>query len=145
MTLHILKMAVGVPTVARLSEIQRERLQRSREQGGDGELRHMTRNTPRRADEILGGGSIYWIVKGLIRVRQRILRLDRIVNAEGRRRCAIILDPELIATAAVPHRSIQGWRYFDGSEAPLDRGDEPREEASLPPEMAAELRELGLL
>jgi hypothetical protein len=141
MALHILKMAVGVESFAHLAEIQESRLARSE----TGELRHMTRNTPRRAKAIMDEGSLYWVIKGLIRARQRIIRMDRTVNAEGKPRCAFILDPELFNTVPAPHRPFQGWRYFDPVQAPSDRGVDVTGEDALPVEMADELRSLGLL
>jgi hypothetical protein len=141
MALHILKMAVGVESFDHLAEIQHSRLARSE----TGELRHMTRNTPRRATAIMDGGSLYWIIKGCIRARQRILRMDRIVTEEGKSRCAFILDPELFTTVPVPHRPMQGWRYLEAAQAPADRGVDITGEDALPIEMADELRSLGLL
>jgi hypothetical protein len=141
MALHILKMAVGVDSVARLAEIEQARLARSE----TGDLVHFTRNTPKRADAIVDGGSIYWIIKGCIRVRQRIRRIDRTVNAEGKPRCALVLDPELFTTVPAPHRALQGWRYLEPAQAPADRGTDEAGENGLPNEMADELRALGLL
>lgn len=141
MALHILKMAVGVESFDHLAEIQHARLARSE----TGELRHMTRNTPRRAAAIMDGGSLYWIIKGCIRARQRILRMDRIVTEEGKSRCAFILDPELFTTVPAAHRPMQGWRYLEPTQAPADRGLDITGEDALPMEMADELRSLGLL
>jgi hypothetical protein len=141
MALHILKLAVGVESVSHLAEIQEGRLARSE----TGELRHVTRNTPRRAAAILDGGSIYWVIKGCIRARQRIVRFDRTVNGEGKPRCAFVLDSELFTTVPVPHRPFQGWRYFESAQAPTDRGIDVTGEDALPMEMADELRALGLL
>lgn len=141
MALHILKMAVGVDSFSHLAEIQQARLARSE----TGELRHMTRNTPRRAAAIEDGGSLYWIIKGRIRARQRIVRIDRTINADGKSRCAFILDPALFTTAPAPHRPMQGWRYLEPAQAPSDRAVDPDGEDALPVEMADELRSLGLL
>jgi hypothetical protein len=141
MALHILKMAVGVDSFSHLAEIQESRLARSE----TGELRHLTRNMPKRAAAILDDGSLYWIIKGCIRARQRIVRIDRIANAEGKKRCAFILDPELFTTVPAPHRPMQGWRYLEPAQAPADRGIDTTGEDALPIEMADELRSLGLL
>ena len=142
MSLHILKMAVGVDSVPMLREIQNRRLENA---GRGGDLRHLTRNYPRRAEKIIDGGSIFWIIKGYVRARQRILRIDHAVNSEGRRRCAFILDPELFETDLKPQRPLQGWRYLEPTDAPADRRENDLAEDGLPPEMAAELRQLGLL
>ena len=105
----------------------------------------MTRNTPRRASAIVDGGSIYWIIKGCIRARQRIVGIDRTTNSEGKPRCAFILDPVLFTTVPAPHRPMQGWRYLEHAQAPADRGVDVTGEDALPIEMADELRSLGLL
>ncbi len=145
MTLHILKMAVGIETIGHLAQVQKHKMARAK--GGDGAspLRHFTRNAPRRAREILDGGSIYWIIKGAIRVRQRILGIDRGTDAEGRRYCELCLDPTLVRTIPRPNKALQGWRYLEISAAPmdLDAGDEMT--GDMPAEMVAELRTLGLL
>jgi len=135
-------MAVGVDSVPMLREIQKRRLENA---GRGGDLRHLTRNYPRRAEKIIDGGSIFWIIKGYVRARQRILRIDHAVNSEGRRRCAFILDPELFETVLKPQRPLQGWRYLEPTDAPADRRENDLAEDGLPPEMAAELRQLGLL
>ena len=105
----------------------------------------MTRNRPRRSAEINDGGSIYWIIKGYVRVRQRISRLDSAVNTRGEPRCAIILDPDLVPTVLKPHRPLRGWRYLETGDAPSDSGLPHADDSDVPPEMAAELRQLGLL
>ncbi len=79
---------------------------------------HRTRNMPRRAVEILDGGSIYWIIQGEVRVRQRILGLDPGVDGEGVRFCLIRLHPELVETVRMPHRPMQGWRYLEARTHP---------------------------
>ena len=147
MTLHLLKLAVGIDGVDHLCAVQDARLRRT------GRLIHVTRFRPRRADEILAGGSIYWVIRHRIRVRQRILALDRHETAAagkpaGKPRCAIVLDPALIATDPVHRRPHQGWRYLADADAPPDLGPVGTvalPEDSFPPEMAAELRALGLL
>lgn len=145
MTAHLVKMAVGVDSLDHLREVQAERLRRAREAGGQGALRHLTRNTPRRAEEVLDGGSMFWIIKGYIRVRQRILGFDEAAGRDGRRRCALILDPALVRTELVPHRPMQGWRYMDPAAAPRDVNGDAAADATLPERIAAELRSLGLL
>jgi hypothetical protein len=101
---------------------------------------------PRRAAEIEGEGSLYWIIRGHIRARQRITALERIEDAEAVKRCAIVLDPEIVETQARRARPMQGWRYFEANDVPADLnvqgGDHQYE---MPPQMVAELRELGLL
>ena len=140
MALNLVKMCVGCDSVEDLRQWQADRALR-----GEG-LFHRTRNMPKRAAEILGGGSLYWVVKGAIRVRQRITALDPGVDGEGVRFCLIRLDPDLVATHRMTHRPMQGWRYLDADDAPADRRPgEPDEADEMPPQMQKELKALGLL
>ena len=66
---------------------------------------------PKREAEILNGGSIYWVIKGLIQCRQKVLRLDEVIGSDGIRRCAIVLEPKLVRTQSSLTRPFQGWRY----------------------------------
>jgi hypothetical protein len=146
MTVHLVKMAVGIDSLDQLRKVQRARLARKPSEGGTGDLRHFTRNRPRRDAEVLDGGCIHWIIKGYIRVRQRIIGFDEVMGQKGRKRCAIILDPRLEQTELVPHKPIQGWRYMEDEAAPsLIDLRKAKAEASLPQELADELRTLGLL
>ena len=142
--LHLVKMAVGIDSVQHLSAVQKKRLNTNLNAGLGPLLQFVTRNRPKRFEEILAGGSMYWIIKGAIRVRQRILGLDPVVDHEGRKACAIRFDPELVETEAQPYKPIQGWRYLEDKEAPPDRLGEDGSE-DLPPSLRAELKELGLL
>ena len=140
MPLHILKMCVGCDSIEDLREWQQNRLLR-----GEG-LFHRTRNMPKRAEEILAGGSLYWIIKGEVRVRQRITGLGPGVDGEGTRFCLIRLHPELVETVRQARRPMQGWRYLDGTDAPGDRDPAHRDETDeMPQDMQKELRALGLL
>lgn len=147
MTVHLLKMAVGIESVDHLRAVQRRRLAEARKAGGTGDLRHFTRNMPKRDAEVLDGGSIFWAIKGYVRVRQRIAGLERVTREDGRKRCAFILDPELVPTVLQPQKPIQGWRYLEPEAAPADLADSAASDAdsAMPPEMAAELRALGLI
>ncbi|MBE9555270.1 MAG: DUF1489 domain-containing protein [Proteobacteria bacterium] len=143
-SLHLIKLAVGIENAGHLATVQERRLAESLAAGHGARLFHVTRNVPRRAAELLDGGSIYWVIKGRIRVRQRLLDIENDTDDEGRRYCRLMLDPERVATRPWPHRAIQGWRYLPAETAPPDlarlEGD-----GRLPPELAAELRDLGLL
>ena len=145
MALHILKMAVGIDTVGHLAAVQKRKMARAEGADGASGLRHFTRNAPRRSREILDGGSIYWIIKGAIRVRQRILGISRGTDAEGRRYCELSLDPTLVRTIPRPNKALQGWRYLENSGAPLDLDAGEVMTGDMPAEMVAELRTLGLL
>lgn len=139
-TLHMIKLSVGTESIEGLARWQDYR----RAETGSDYNRHLTRNFPRRAEELLaGGGSMYWVIKGVILARQRIHGFEPRENQEGERRCAIVLEPELIPTAPRAHRPFQGWRYLKPEDAPADLADTNTDE--LPPELAEELRVLGLL
>jgi len=145
MPLHMVKMAVGIDSLDHLAAVQKQRRATLKAERGKPILIHKTRNYPKRAEDILSGGSMFWIVKGFVRVRQRILGLERTKDAEGKPRCEIRLDPKLVRTVPMAHKPMQGWRYLEDRDAPKDltgRGDVT---ADMPPEMLAELRKLGLL
>ena len=109
-------------------------------------LRHVTRNTPRRAAEVLDGDSLYWVIRRVIAVRQPIIGLENVERKDGRAACAIILSNRYIRTVPRRSRAFQGWRYFTSDDAPADLSQgQASPKKDLPPEMAAELRELGLL
>jgi len=145
-SVHLIKMAVGVEDVRHLAEIQTRRLRQARERGdAPARLCHITRQTPRRAAELTDGGSIYWVIRGFIRVRQKIRAIERGVNAEGRPACALVLDPGLVRTSLRACRPFQGWRYLGAETAPPDLSPATGGPAGVPPEMAEELRQLGLL
>ena len=146
MALHLLKMCVGIESVAQLREAQAQRLERQRNAGQEPALRHLTRNMPRRADEIVGEGSLYWIIKGHIRARQRILALERLDETNALKRCAIVLDTKIVETEPWRARPMQGWRYLQETDAPADLTRAAGNRAhDMPPKMIAELRELGLM
>ncbi len=136
-TLHMLKLCVGAAVVQDLQDWQRGRL------AATGSVRHVTRMWPKRADELLAGGSLYWVFKGLVLARQRILALEPDDGADGVRRCALVLDPAIVRTDAQPRRPFQGWRYLIPDEAPPDAG-ETTHGAALPPALQAALSELGV-
>ena len=144
MALHLVKLCVGIDSVADLRARQAARLARLRAAGESAALRHLTRHMPRRAAEIAGCGSLYWAIKGGIRARQRIVALEELAGADGGKRCAILLDTAVVETEHRRARPFQGWRYLEECDAPPDR-EGGYGAADLPPGMAAELRELGLL
>lgn len=137
MTIHIIKLCVGAESVADLAQWHKQR-QRHRQ-----ELMHITRNMPKRADEVLDGGSLYWVIKSFVCARQKILELRPLV-IDGVNHCGLVLDSELVRTELHPRRAFQGWRYLEAKEAPRDlitrKGSD-----EVPEEMARELAELGLL
>lgn len=145
MTVHLVKMCVGVRDVAHLTEIQSRRLARAHGCGEAPVLRHFTRNRPRRWAELTDGGSLYWVMKGFIRVRQEIVDVEAMVDTEGRPSCALVMDPQLVRVELKAFRAFQGWRYLAAGEAPADVNFSADRGAGVPPGMAAALRELGLL
>ena len=139
--LHMMKLAVGIRDVAHLREVQASRLAR------EGRLRHLTRSFPRRAADIVDGGSMYWVIAGAMVVRQRISDIVADRREDGSACAAIHLDPDLVAVAGRPTRPFQGWRYLAADAAPPDiaAGDAVGNLDDLPETLRRDLRELGLL
>jgi hypothetical protein len=106
---------------------------------------HVTRMTPKRTEQLLSGGSLYWVVKGLISARQEIVGLEPFVDAEGIGRCKIWLGPTVVAVAPRPMRAFQGWRYYEAKDAPPDIDESQPGFAEMPEVMRRELASLGLL
>ena len=135
MTLHLIKLSVGTDDVADLRRWQAGRLKR------EGRIYHQTRMYPKRAEELLDGGSIYWVIRGLVLCRQRLTGVEKILDEEGKAATLLLLDAELVETEPTPHRAFQGWRYLELERAPRDlkQGAD-----GLPAALAAELRQLGV-
>ena len=140
-TINLVKLSVGTETVQNLSDWQANPAART----ADGLPRHVTRMWPKRSDELLKGGSIYWVIKGIILCRQKVLRLDEIFGVDGIRRCAIVIEPQLIQVAATPKRAFQGWRYLPTADSPPDLSRPRASDDDLPPELQAELANIGIL
>lgn len=136
--LNLMKLCVGCPHPEDL-----ERWQASRFGGGPAE--HVTRMWPARGSELLAGGSIYWVFKGVMLARQRLIGLEERRGHDGIRRCALILDREVVRVAATPRRAFQGWRYLSAADAPTDVPLGRAAEPALPPRIARELAEMGLV
>ena len=140
-SVHLIKLSVGTDNVEDLAAWQATK----RAQTPDGLPRHVTRMWPKRADEILNGGSIYWVIKGAIQCRQTVKRLDEYIGQDGIRRCAIVLDPEIIRTGSSLKRPFQGWRYLTVTDAPPDLPKGRASEEPLPVELNRALAEIGVL
>ncbi len=141
MTLHLIKLCVGCDAVEDLAAwIEQRRKARGRRAGP--EHVHVTRMVPRRVGDLLDGGSLYWVIKGAVQVRERLIDVQPFVDSEGIGRCRLVLEPKLVRTEWQPRRPFQGWRYLPPDDAPRDlrtgRGDD------LPPQLSAELAQLGL-
>jgi len=139
--LHLTKLAVGIADVGHLRAVQARRAEL------EPPLRHRTRNFPRRAAEVVAGGSMYWVIAGAMIVRQRVVAIERDRWDDGSACAALVLDPELVPLIGRVAKPFQGWRYLLPDQAPADlRSGPPAEgEAELPPKLREELRALGLL
>jgi hypothetical protein len=139
--LHLTKLAVGVRDIEHLRELQVERALRNPP------LRHRTRSFPRRHQEVIDGGSMYWVIGGSMLVRQRILDIIEDQRDNGEACAGLVLDPRLVPLAGRLTKPFQGWRYLRPDEAPGDlaRGPRAKGEDSLPPSLRRELRVLCLL
>lgn len=141
MTVHLQKLSVGSESIQTLTDWQTHVVSRRRAQGLSAHHVHVTRMFPKRRDELLDGGSVYWVIKGNIICRNRIVDLEE-TTKQGRRACAILMEPELIPVLPVPRRAFQGWRYLQDGDVPADlTGAESG--ADLPPAIRAKLIELG--
>jgi len=141
-TMHLIKLCVGVDTVQELADWQAGRLKDLKKKKKPLVLMHVTRQTPKRAEELLDGGSLYWVIKGKIAVRQRLLALKP-VTKNGVPHCGLVYEPKLIPTLRRSHHPFQGWRYLDPKDVPADARD--IKATNLPEALAVELAELGLL
>lgn len=140
-SVHLIKLSVGTENIEDLAAWQATK----RAQAPDGLPRHVTRMWPKREAEILNGGSIFWVIKGVIQCRQRVDRLDEYIGQDGIRRCAIVLDPQIIRTQTSLKRPFQGWRYLATADAPPDLPKGRASEEPLPVELNRALAEIGVL
>jgi len=139
-TVNLIKLCVGAETPDDLLHWQTQR----RQIYPDKPLRHVTRMWPKRGDEILNGGSMYWVFKGVVLARQEILGLEEVIGEDGIRRCGILLKEGLIRTYGIPRRPFQGWRYLSVDDAPEDLPPGREEEETLPKALAEALHDIGL-
>lgn len=142
--LHLVKLCVGVSAVEELQAWIDYRLEQRRLNGDEIVQKHTTRMIPKRIDELCAGGSLYWVIKGNIQVRQHLVDIRPFTDNDGIRRCDLILEPRLIPVRWQPRRAFQGWRYLKPDDAPPDLSSGSAE-SELPPELRLELSELGLL
>lgn len=144
MALHLIKLCVGCESVEDLEDWIALKLEEKRRAGQPVEQFHTTRMVPKRIDELLGGGSLYWVVKGGVQCRQSLVDIRPYTDAEGIGRCRLVLDPIVTRTQWQPRRPFQGWRYLADADAPRDLGA-AGDVAELPVSLQRELSELGLL
>ncbi len=148
MPLHLVKLCVGAPTPEDLARWQKGREQPFKPAGSKPRMcvSHTTFQTPKRQAELLDGGSLYWVIKGMIQVRQRLIVFDEGQKEDGSPCCLLLLDPEHIPVRPVPRRAFQGWRYLTDEDAPADLGAGGSSGLDdMPLAMRRELIELGLL
>lgn len=143
MSLNLLKLCVGAESVEDLEGWIGQRMAARRAAGEPEEQIHTTRMVPKRIDELLERGSLFWVIKGGIQCRQRLLDIRPFTDSEGIGRCHLVLEPVLARTEWQPRRPFQGWRYLVAADAPADIGD--GDDAAMPAPLRRELAELGLL
>lgn len=144
MTLHLIKLCVGCESVEDLEDWIALRLDEKRRAGLPAEHFHTTRMVPKRDAELLDGGSLYWIIKGGVQCRQKLVEVRPFTDGEGIGRCHLVLEPAVVRTAWQPRRPFQGWRYLKPTDAPADLGTGEGVE-EMPLNLRKELAELGLL
>ncbi|GAU84316.1 DUF1489 family protein [Bosea sp. BIWAKO-01] len=145
MALHMLKLCVGAESIRDLEEWVEEQMALMRRLGRREEQTHTTRMVPKRIEEIVDGGSLYWVIKGQISARQRLTDIRPFTDGEGIGRCHLVMEPAVIPVEPRPFRPFQGWRYLQPKDAPRDIGQHGGDLAEMPEEMRRELAGLGLL
>ena len=146
MTLHLIKLCVGATSIEDLADWQKRRSAERKKAGKRAAPYHTTFQTPKRADELLDGGSLYWVMKGTIAARQRLVAIEEGTKDNGTPACILVLDPKIVAVRPVPRRAFQGWRYLTTEDAPQDlKSGIGNTVAAMPPKMRKDLADLGLL
>ncbi|MBV9555983.1 MAG: DUF1489 domain-containing protein [Pseudolabrys sp.] len=145
MPLHLIKLCVGCDNVQDLEDWIEQKLKEKKRKGQKPEHIHTTRMVPKRADELKDGGSLYWVIKGQVTCREKILDIRPFTDKDGIGRCRVVLDGKVVLVEPRPYRAFQGWRYYPDKEVPRDLSRAGRGLAQLPEQMRRELRELGLL
>jgi hypothetical protein len=147
MALNIVKLCVGAQSIDDLARWQSNLLAFRKANGLRARVEHTTFQTPKRQEEILAGGSLYWVIKGVIQVRQKITGFDVGHKDDGSACCLLVLDPVLVAVRPVKRRAFQGWRYLTAEDCPADVGSASHAAAlaEMTPKMRKDLADLGLL
>jgi hypothetical protein len=146
MPLHLIKLAVGCESIKDLKGWVAERMAAAKKKGLPQHHIHITRMTPKRIDEILAGGSLYWVIRGEIAVREKIIGIEPFRDRDGIGRCRLVMQPKVVAVSPRPMRPFQGWRYLTEEAAPPDLGKAAAAGvAAMPEPLRRELRDLGLL
>lgn len=145
MALHLIKLCVGCESIDDLREWVTERSLIAISAGQEPHSVHVTRMAPKRARDLLDGGSLYWVIKGQLSARQPLRDIVEFTDSDGIGRCRLVLGPEVIETMPQPKRPFQGWRYLETKDAPRDLFERGQSEKDMPAELKRELAELGLL
>jgi hypothetical protein len=145
MPLHLIKLCVGADSIADLEDWVTEKVRERVRAGGPRRSQHVTRMVPKRARELCDGGSLYWVIKGQVSARQRLLGIEPFVDVDGIGRCRLWLHPEVVRSSPRPYRAFQGWRYLEDKDAPLDLDAAARGAAAMPEALRRALGELGLI
>ena len=145
MSLHLIKLCVGCDSVADLEDWIKQKLKAKKRRRQKPEHIHTTRMVPKRAAELTQGGSLFWVIRGQITCRERILAIRPFTDKDGIGRCRVVLDGKLVLVEPRPRSAFQGWRYLEATEAPRDLARAAPGAAKMPEQMRRELRELGLL
>ncbi|MEM7618847.1 MAG: DUF1489 domain-containing protein [Pseudomonadota bacterium] len=144
MSIHLVKLCVGIESVDHLKQSIQSRFKQEKLKSANAQLFHTTRMIPKKGPELINDGSLYWVIKGHIQARQKILDIQPFQDNEGIKRCNIIVDKKLVLTQWHPRSAFQGWRYLYGEDAPQDMSDNILE-ANLPIQMRKDLMELRLI
>jgi hypothetical protein len=145
MPLHLIKLCVGCDSVADLEDWIGQKLKEKKRRGQKPEHIHTTRMVPKRAEELTNGGSLFWVIRGQITCRERILDIRSFTDKDGIGRCRVVLDGKVVLVEPRPRAAFQGWRYLEANDAPRDLSRAAPGAARMPEQMRRELRELGLL
>src|SRR2546429_8293288 len=144
MPLNVIKLAVGREPLTELKSGVEERMQNAKRRGLPLRHIHITRMTPKRVDELLAGGSLYWVIRGEIAAREKIIAIEPFRDRDGIGRCRLVMQPKVVAVLPRPMRPFQGWRYFVQSDVPPALKSAGAGIAALPEPLRRELGELGL-
>lgn len=145
MSLHLVKLCVGCTSISELESWIRDRKRQARKQGKTYRHAHVTRMSPKRVEELLDGGSLYWVIRGQIACRQKLVALETYRDKSGIGRCRLVLETKVVPVAPRPMRAFQGWRYLTATDAPPDLAARGSGLAQMPEPMRRELRDLGLI
>lgn len=145
MPVHLVKLCVGCDSIRDLESWIEDTMALMRRIGRPAEQIHTTRMTPKRMGELLAGGSLYWVIKGQISCRQRLIDIRPFTDAEGIGRCHLVLEPLVTPVEPRPCRPFQGWRYLADRDRPRDLAGAQAGLSDMPEEMRRHLAELGLL